>query len=119
MKLENLGDAIEEVKEIIRKRGGISAHKLKSVVQDYEVTEAAIQAYFVRETGRSVFDFRLEKWLPLTRARQKANAIRIIHGKDYWQPENRLHLKTFVSVMGHKHVFRAYPSESGLSRYGV
>lgn len=105
MKLQNLGDAIEEVKEIVRKKGVISTQELKSIAQEFEVSEAAIQAYFKRETGRSVFDYRLEKIRPLTRARQKAKALRISRDKDYWQTENGLHLKTFVSVTGRKHVF--------------
>ncbi|MCC5993897.1 MAG: hypothetical protein JJT99_15395 [Rhodobacteraceae bacterium] len=105
MKLENLGDAIEEVKEIIRKKSKISAQDLKSISREFDVNEAAIQAYFKRETGRSVFEYRLEKIRPLTRARQTAKALRISREKDYWQTEDELHLKTFVSVMGRKHFY--------------
>ncbi|WP_050521210.1 hypothetical protein [Pseudorhodobacter antarcticus] len=60
MKLENLGNAFEEVKEIIRQKGAIFARQLKSISQEFDVTEAAIQASFVRETGHSVFDYKIQ-----------------------------------------------------------
>jgi len=105
MKLENLGNAFEEVKEIIRNRGTISALQLKSVAKDFDVTEAAIQASFVRETGRAIFDYKVQKVRPLTRARQTAKIIRITRDTDYWQTADGLPLKTFASVIGRKHVF--------------
>lgn len=105
MKLENLGDAIDEVKEIVRKNGKISVRQLDSVVKDYEVNEAAIQAYFMRESGRSVFEYSMRKERPLTRARKRARAIWTTRGKEYWKTYSGTRLKTFESAEGRKHVF--------------
>ena len=105
MKLENLGNAFEEVKEIIRQKGAIFARQLKSISQEFDVTEAAIQASFVRETGHSVFDYKIQKEPPLTRARQIAKIIRTTRDKDYWEIGEGLPLKTFASATWRKHVF--------------
>jgi hypothetical protein len=89
MKLENLGAAFDEVKEIIRKSGRLDPEEFKKVLIEYEVTEEAINATFKRETGRLPQFFRVAKNTQKS-CKERAISLRVSREKYFELTHKRL-----------------------------